>query len=107
MGQNGVWIFDTKDTMIIKQESSLTIPNNNKIDNNRIEDNHGDLVSYENILLTRLSDGDVLDMNTYEVIYASYKQPMVETSIPVDTSNDIFQEDTFEFDKILISLLQR
>jgi len=95
IGQRGVWLFDTFEARRVaadKTSAGLLA---------------GEFAPIEGVRLSRLSDGDSLDLDSYSVLHASYKAPIVPSpDVAVATSEDIFREDAFEFDKLLLSLLQ-
>ena len=66
------------------------------------------VVNYNNIQAMRLSIGDKLDLNTFELFPASFKTNMKynATSDAVLTTDDVFAEDTFQFDVITNSLFK-
>lgn len=56
----------------------------------------------------RLSRGDAIDLATLEVTPAPFKTPLSdrEVSTPAETSNDIFANDSMDFDRIAASLFK-
>ena len=98
IGQRGVWLFDTSEARRVATDKSSSV---------------GRLLlgsafpSIEGVRLSRLSDGDRLDLRSFSVHHASYKTTIVPSyDVKAASSEDIFREDTFEFDKLLLSLLQ-
>lgn len=56
--------------------------------------------------LSHMTRGDVIRFATYDITAAAYKRPIPqeEQTAHAETSLDIFEEDTFEFNRIAVSL---
>lgn len=92
IGQRAVWIFDSSRVDV----SSV----------HNVEDDQKK-VHISGIAMSRIANGDTLNLNTYEVKPAYYKVPVVSSSNDEPlTSEDIFSEGTFEMDTIALSLFQ-
>ena len=101
IGQRGVWVFDTS----AARRVSATATADKSSSVGRLLGLGFDPI--EGVRLSRLSDGDRLDLGSFSLHHASYKTAIVPSNdVSVATSEDIFREDTFEFDKLLLSLLQ-
>lgn len=87
IGQRGVLVLDISEA------------NNN---------NNNGTIDYQNIKAMRLSTGDSLDFNFMKLVPADYKTNMKleESSDDVATTNNVFEEDTFQFDLITKSLFK-
>jgi cyanophycinase len=64
--------------------------------------------SFSNVLVTRMSEGDVIDFNTLQVTPAPFKTSMGarESNKKVATTKDVFGEDSFQYDEITSSLFK-
>ena len=106
IGQRGVWVFDTSFSFSAGRGGGSS--SDDAVDD--VDDVDGTTEGTSTIAgvyLTRLSYGDVLDLNTFELHPAPYKQPIAEESVePAATSSNVFAEGTFEVDRIVQSLLQ-
>ncbi len=67
----------------------------------------GDHFDINGVWLARLSEGDVIDLNSLRVVPAAFKTSLSgrETSEPAAQSKDIFAENIFEFDRVTQSLV--
>eukprot|EP01032_Pedospumella_encystans_P007544 gene7544-9041_t len=83
LGQRGAWIFSSQDAA------------------------HSDLTATTTgVSVSRISNGDVLDLNSYQITPAAYKSALVQSATVAATSSNIFGEEVFELDRIALSLLQ-
>jgi cyanophycinase len=103
IGQRGVWLFDTS---AARRVSAAAATDKSSSSVGRLLLGLG-FDPIEGVRLSRLSDGDRLDLGSFSLHHASYKTAIIPSNdVSVDSSEDIFREDTFEFDKLLLSLLQ-
>ena len=93
IGERGVAIFDTSSAEVFTENSATE----KKSSNSKIS----------GVRISRISAGDLVDLQTLAIIPAPYKTSIQESNeVEVEISKDIFNADaTFEFDKIAKSLL--
>lgn len=110
IGQRGVWLFDISEARRVnadKSSSSSSSSVGRLLLSEELSGLSGGFNPIEGVRLSRLSDGDRLDLDSFLVHHASYKTDIVPSyDVAAASSEDIFREDTFEFDKLLLSLLQ-
>lgn len=84
IGQRGVLVLDTSDALVTPRQSG----------------------EFSNVRVSRMSQGDHIDLQTLAITPASFKKPMAsgESDAEAETSRDIFHSGSFQFDKISLSL---